>query len=124
MAGRPSRTTATGSSRAASTSAFTKWVVPIITAEVSTAPSAVIAAATPEVTSAVVGDLTAASTSPLSPSRAASVLVPPTSIPMRIMLSSGSLSDVYGGLLDGQFPRPPDQAQSSRGEVAEPGQDQ
>ena len=71
-----------------STTAFRKCVVPIITPSTAAAGSpaasstARIAAPTPEVTSAVVEDFTVASTS--VPRRsAASVLVPPTSTPMR-----------------------------------------
>ena len=89
VAGSPSLMTAVGCNRLASTTALVKWVVPIITPEISDGLKArrgcrpFSAAAIPEVTSAVVGVLNSASTS--RPSiRTASVLVPPTSTPTLI----------------------------------------
>ena len=88
VAGSPSLITPVGASRRASTTAFVKCVVPIITActrETAPAESSTserIAAAIPAVTSGVVGVLASASTSRPS-TRTASVFVPPTSTPMR-----------------------------------------
>jgi hypothetical protein len=93
VAGSPSRNAAVGASRSASTSALMKWVVPIITActvdgsnrRCCCSPSK--ACTMPEVTSLLVERLTAAST--VEPSiSTASVLVPPTSIPMRTIVPS------------------------------------
>ena len=88
-AGSARRTTPTGKSRLRSTKAFVKWVVPIITASmadtvVPESASTISSALTiPPMTSGVVGVLPVART--LIPSiRAASVLVPPTSIPIRM----------------------------------------
>jgi hypothetical protein len=89
VAGSPSRIAAVGIRRFASTTAFVKWVVPIITpwtcgastplAEISERSAETI----PLVTSGVVGVFTSASTRRSSISTA-SVFVPPTSIPIRI----------------------------------------
>ena len=82
----------TSSRRLRSTKALVKWVVPIITvsiADLSTALSASTwarAAVMPEPTSSVVVVLH--NVNKVSPSiTTASVLVPPTSIPMRMLLS-------------------------------------
>ena len=90
-AGMAMRIAATRSSRARSTTALVKWVVPIITASTGAAWAgwlAVtwrIASTTPFITSDVVGNLMAERT--VSPSiRTASVLVPPTSMPIRFMM--------------------------------------
>lgn len=88
VAGSPSRMIAVGCKRRRSTTALVKWVVPImmpVTAEGS-APLDLSrnwrAVVIPAVTSAVVGVLILATTcEPLI--KTASVLVPPTSIPMR-----------------------------------------
>lgn len=71
-------------------SALRKCVVPIITAVTdSTGGSrARTAAVTPEVMSDVVGDLAVASTRSSPPRSAASVLVPPTSMPIRMVVES------------------------------------
>src|SRR5437660_686757 len=103
LAGRPMRTAATRVRPRRWTTALVKWVVPIMTALIvvagsassarsvgglfgmrlgSVASSSDSARVTPPVTSAVVGVFTAATTR--SPSRrTASVLVPPTSMPIR-----------------------------------------
>ena len=87
-AGNPMRTAATRASPRRCTAALTKWVVPITTASIvppvtfGWAESSASAVTTPVVTSSVVGVLTACATCP-SASNTASVLVPPTSIPMR-----------------------------------------
>ena len=71
--------------------ALVKWVVPIITALISpgftshSEISAPIASEMPELTSPLVGRLTAPRTF-LPESRTASVFVPPTSTPMRIYI--------------------------------------
>ncbi len=86
--GRPMRTAATRPRSRRWTTALVKWVVPIITAWASRArrvpapPARRGRGVIPAVTSAVVGVLTAAATASSS-SRTASVLVPPTSMPMR-----------------------------------------
>ncbi len=89
VAGKPSRTAATGVSRRRSTIALVKCVVPIITVAMesgetpASAKTAWRAAVIPEVTSGVVGVLCQART--FVPSiKTASVLVPPTSIPIRM----------------------------------------
>src|SRR5690348_10397272 len=96
VAGSPRRIAAVGIRRLASTTALVKCVVPIITAITLsglTRPSStnsLRAVTMPFVTSAVVGVFTSAKTR--SPSiRTASVLVPPTSMPIRvdIFLSAG-----------------------------------
>ncbi len=85
--GRPMRTAATRPRSRRWTTALVKWVVPIIAASASRAPGArstspARARVMPVVTSGVVGVFTAAAT--VSSSRStASVLVPPTSMPMR-----------------------------------------
>ena len=92
VAGSPRRSAAVGASRRASTSALMKCVVPIMTAATSdgangcSACSASSAVTMPDVTSGVVAALTAPSRRAPSISTA-SVLVPPTSIPI-LMLSS------------------------------------
>src|SRR5258708_2588646 len=95
VAGSPSLTTAVGIKRLASTTAFVKWVVPIITAWICPGRDRLSSTrvrrtlTTPDVTSAVVGVFTSAIT--FWPSmRTASVLVPPTSIPIRIRCISFS----------------------------------
>ena len=87
-AGNPMRIAATRASPCRCTTALTKWVVPITTASIAPratagcADSSPSAVTMPVVTSSVVGVLTAWTTRP-SASRTASVLVPPTSIPIR-----------------------------------------
>ena len=94
LAGRPMRTAATRVRSRRWTTALVKWVVPIITASIGPPSSAAAsrsrrAAVIPLVTSAVVGVLTAWTTR--VPSRStASVLVPPTSMPMRLTRTPGS----------------------------------
>lgn len=89
VAGRPRRTAATSSSRLRSTTALVKCVVPIITASMSATEAPVRlsksrrTAVMPPLTSAVVGDLQSLRTA-MPSMRTASVLVPPTSMPMRI----------------------------------------
>src|SRR5215471_5876041 len=84
--GNPIRIAATRVRSRRWTTAFVKWVVPIITASTAAGAPACnslrSASVTPEVTSRVVGVLTAWTTR-ASSSRTASVLVPPTSIPIR-----------------------------------------
>ncbi len=85
--GRPMRTAATRPRSRRCTTALVKWVVPIITAWASRAPGACATSSArarvmPVVTSGVVGVFTPAATASSS-SRTASVLVPPTSMPMR-----------------------------------------
>src|SRR6516165_2746579 len=88
LAGSPMRTAATRARSRRWTTALTKWVVPITTPSIppratSICPASSASAVTmPAVTSAVVGVLTACTTRPSS-SSTASVLVPPTSIPIR-----------------------------------------
>src|SRR5690606_19248198 len=90
-AGRASRTMAVGARWRRSMTALVKWVVPIITPEImagSTPPESrtvETAVTMPPVTSAVVGVLQVACTV-VPCMRTASVLVPPTSIPMRIIV--------------------------------------
>src|SRR5689334_17660852 len=88
LAGNPIRTAATRARSRRCTTALMKWVVPMTTPSILlraisgprvSSPSAVT---TPVVTSDVVGVLTACATFPFS-SITASVLVPPTSIPIR-----------------------------------------
>src|SRR6202030_432165 len=88
LAGNPIRTATTRARSRRCTTALTKWVVPITTPSILpraisgrrvNSPSAVTM---PVVTSDVVGVLTACATLPSS-SRTASVLVPPTSMPIR-----------------------------------------
>ena len=85
--GRPMRTAATRPRSRRCTTALVKWVVPIMAAWASRAAgacstSAARARVMPVVTSGVVGVFTAAETASSSRSTA-SVLVPPTSIPIR-----------------------------------------
>ena len=87
LAGRPTRTAATRARPSPVRTAFVKCVVPMTTRETPDAadrsPSTPErAAATPEVTSSVVGTLIRSSTSPPRISTA-SVWVPPTSTPTR-----------------------------------------
>src|SRR5258708_3983968 len=88
--GRPMRIAATRASPRRCTTALTKCVVPITTpsiAPLATAgwrPRRSSAVTMPSVTSAVVGVFTACTMLPSS-SSTASVLVPPTSMPMRLM---------------------------------------
>ena len=89
LAGSASRTAAVSSRRRRSTTAFVKWVVPIITAVTWSGGQAPLASTCssaetmPELTFAVVGVLCVATTDAPSISTA-SVFVPPTSTPMRI----------------------------------------
>jgi len=93
LAGSPIRTAATGVRSRRWTTALVKCVVPIITAstrlrsrrEVSSSERSAVVI--PEVTSAVVGVLTAQATRSPS-SSTASVFVPPTSIPIRFTRAS------------------------------------
>ena len=88
LAGSPMRTAATRASPRRWTTALTKCVVPITTPSIALlaiwgCPTSELSAVTmPPVTSGVVGVLTAWATRPSS-SSTASVLVPPTSIPIR-----------------------------------------
>src|SRR5882724_801214 len=95
LAGMPMRIAATFCNERRCTTALMKWVVPITTASTGTAAaglarSAFSASRMPEVTSAVVGRLTEWTTFS-SAIRTASVLVPPTSIPMRFIRSDSCL---------------------------------
>src|SRR5712671_2525731 len=88
LAGNPIRTAATRARSRRCTTALTKWVVPMMTPSIvlraiSGRPVSSSSAVTmPVVTSDVVGVLTACATFPSS-SITASVLVPPTSMPIR-----------------------------------------
>ena len=90
-AGKQTRIAATRIRSRRCTTAFTKCVVPIITASTPWARSPTFSVnwrrlcTTPDITSCVVGTFTAATTVLFSTSTA-SVLVPPTSMPMRFML--------------------------------------
>ena len=90
LAGRPIRTAATGFRSRRCITALVKCVVPIITASIRPGPSSIPdtrsfkAFKMPPVTSSVVGVLTPATTES-SWIKTASVLVPPTSIPIRLM---------------------------------------
>src|SRR6266403_654334 len=121
LAGRPMRTAATRVRPRRWTTALVKWVVPIMTALIvvagsasparsvgglsemrlgSVASSSASARVTPPVTSAVVGVFTAATTR--SPSRrTASVLVPPTSMPIRRRRAFAGLRPSTVGLATG-----------------------
>ena len=89
--GSASRITPTGSRPLRSSTAFVKCVVPIMTASMSRAgaargaSTAPIALTIPPVTSAVVGVLCEATTSP-STTTTASVFVPPTSTPILVTM--------------------------------------
>src|ERR1700731_2601894 len=88
LAGNPIRTAATRARSRRCTTALTKWVVPITTPSIllramsGRGGSSASAVTMPVVTSDVVGVLTARATPPSS-SMTASVLVPPTSMPIR-----------------------------------------
>src|SRR5436190_20045636 len=88
LAGNPLRTAATRARSRRCTTALTKWVVPITTPSIlpraisGRRVSSASAVTMPVVTSGVVGVLTACATLPSS-SKTASVLVPPTSMPIR-----------------------------------------
>src|SRR6516162_4722067 len=88
LAGNPMRTAATRARSRRWTTALTKWVVPITTPSIAPRAtsgwpaSSARAVTMPAVTSAVVGVLIACTTRPSS-SSTASVLVPPTSMPIR-----------------------------------------
>src|SRR5882724_6309177 len=95
LAGMPMRIAATFCNERRCTTALMKWVVPITTASTGTAAAGLArndlsASRMPEVTSAVVGRLTEWTT--FSPAiRMASVLVPPTSMPIRFIRSGSCL---------------------------------
>ncbi len=90
LIGSPIRSAPTGVNCRRCTTALIKCVVPIITASTSPWPSGAVrscvrACKIPAVTSSLVGALTARTTRPSS-IKTASVLVPPTSMPMRLMI--------------------------------------
>src|SRR5271168_3483275 len=98
LAGSPMRTAATRARSRRCTTALTKWVVPITTPSIlpraisGRRVSSASAVTMPVVTSDVVGVLTACATLPSS-STTASVLVPPTSMPIRRISLAPLLED-------------------------------
>src|SRR5438105_12399069 len=98
LAGNPIRTAATRARSRRCTTALTKWVVPITTPSIlrraisGRRVSSASAVTMPVVTSDVVGVLTACATLPSS-SITASVLVPPTSMPIRRIDLSALVED-------------------------------
>src|SRR6516164_2868246 len=101
LAGSPMRTAATRARSRRWTTALTKWVVPITTPSIvpratsGWRASFASAVTMPAVTSAVVGVLIACTTRPSS-SSTASVLVPPTSMPIRRIAPSLPLPRMRG----------------------------